>query len=188
MAASLANYLRAMAGKYVQMERGGPEKSQGWVLGVYDDYITLGTSEGAKVHYQLHHIKAISAYLHQNQGNGSAQQMPTFEPDGNHATFRELLASYKGQLVRINQGGPESAVGLVHEVTDDYVVLASGQSGGDGNQQGIKLQELVCYPIFHIRSVSTQLEKKKDEKKDKDGEGGKEEAHSKEAREKAAHK
>lgn len=158
----LRQYLRSLKGKSVRLDRGGPESLQGYLVEVHGDYVTLAV-DGGYVHYPLHHVKSITSYLF--QGNGQAQVAPAAPAEGLPAMFRDLLQSWRGSLVRINQGGPEACVGLLHDVVGDQVLLADS-----------RLQTLILYPIFHIRSVTRDLlERKGQQQGQKQEDRGKEE-------------
>lgn len=128
-------YLLGLQGEWVQLERGGPEACLGWLQSVQADYLTLRYEDGSELHLPLHHIRSVTRV---------PLQVPVLTPpDGPTPppTFRELLAASRGRLVRLYHAGPEMSVGILRDCAEDHLLLEIAQD------------EVVCYSLFHIRSL-----------------------------------
>jgi hypothetical protein len=132
---SLFDYLTGLVGKFVQVERGGPDACQGWLASVQEDYLTIVAATGDALHLPLRHIRSLTPV-----------QPPPNEPcpaafEQQPPTFVDLLLSRIGHLVRLYHAGPEVSVGMLREATPDFLLLED--SAGD----------MVCYLSFHVRSL-----------------------------------
>ncbi|HET7560632.1 MAG TPA: hypothetical protein VFK80_11785 [Limnochordia bacterium] len=149
---NMLSYAQGLRGRYVRLER-GPEAKQGWLLGVRTDYMSLWTDDGDTVHLLTHHIKRMAGSLTVRSYDQSQKNADGTSPldaalaafDEMPETFADLLASMRGQLVRLYPGGPEAVKGVVHEVGDDHVLVLTG------------LDEITCLPIYHLRGISRVL-------------------------------
>jgi spore coat protein B len=135
--AAFRQYLRDLVGKYVQLERSGPEACQGWVFTVGQDYVTLSGFDGSPLHVPLQHIRSVTAFPDLGEDPPRSLIAPEDCPD----TFDELLARYVGRRVRLNHGGPEVSAGTLLAFGDDYLLIEIAP----GCQ--------VCHARFHLRSL-----------------------------------
>ena len=130
-------YLMSFLGKYVKINRGGPESINGKLIAVHADYIVLLTKDGI-VYVNTAHIKSITEGKSSNSYGHTA---------GRHAgyimaySFNDVLRRMQKRFVQINQGGPEKVTGFIAEVGMDTLLLVAGK-------------EVISIPLFHIRTVS----------------------------------
>lgn len=132
---TLFDYLTGLVGKYVQVERGGPDACQGWLAPVQQDYLTLVATTGDALHLPVRHIRSLTPIPPPPDEPCPA----AFEPQP--PTFADLLLSRVGQWVRLYHAGPEVSVGILREATPDFLLLEDSV----GN--------MACYLFFHVRSV-----------------------------------
>jgi hypothetical protein len=133
---ALIGYLQGLQGVFVQLERGGPEACQGWLLSVQSDYLTLRSPEGADLHLPLHHIRSVTPLPPPPEA-----AMPADTGSALPATFAELLREQVGRRVRLYHAGPEVSAGRLEGCAPDHLLLAL-DSG-----------ETVCFTLFHLRSL-----------------------------------
>lgn len=115
----IARFLR----KKVRINRGGPDSIEGVLIDVNEDYLTI-ESKKETIFVASAHIKSITTGAKPIRSN-----------------FIELLQHLKYQRVQINRGGPEKVVGVILDVTDQYVKLKSREG-------------MIHISIFHIRSLT----------------------------------
>ncbi|WP_018661085.1 hypothetical protein [Heyndrickxia acidiproducens] len=128
----------SLLGRNVTIYRGGPESKNGILLDIQDDYVAL-QSEKDVIYYQSRHIQSISE---NSKHNARLQSKLESEMDCRHAQdFLALLESMANHAIQINQGGPESRLGLLLAVGEDYLVLWTKEDGA------------VYYNLQHIKSV-----------------------------------
>jgi spore coat protein B len=136
---ALIGHLRSLVGRLVQVERGGPEACQGWLQAVCADYLTLRSDDGADLYLPLHHIRSVTPA----NVPASAAAGPT---GGQPDTFVGLLQQNQGRRVRLYHAGPEVSVGILQAAASDSLLLE------------VPTGELVCFTLFHIRSLYVPAE------------------------------
>lgn len=133
-------YLNSLVGRVVQVYRGGPDSNVGVLLDVNDDYLALQKQDGEIIYYKTAHIKSIKENS-QIRFNSILKVL-----DSNNLvkapTFNELVGHFKDQTISVNGKGPESRLGTLIDVKDDFLVLYSEQDG------------LMFYKEQHIKSFS----------------------------------
>lgn len=165
-----------MIGKLVKLGRGGPGERKGYIAATRRDYLSLYTTDGQLVHYPLQHLKCCTEVV-EAETDGSAPSMSATEvmtqgmATAFPPTFTELVASHRGKLITVYDHGPESATGFLFDVGADFIQLVTGP------------QDMVYYPLFHIRSLSVPQQKgrqaaAKGENQDADGRNEKADANS----------
>lgn len=141
---SFAGYLTGLQGHFVQVERGGPDACRGWLRSVQSDYLTLWAAGGCELHLPLHHLRSVTPHP------PPAAAPPPAEPPP--ATFAALLAAVAGRRVRLYHAGPEVGAGVLRECAGDHLLLE------------VAPDQVACYALFHVRSL-TVLEQR-------EGDGG----------------
>lgn len=138
------NYLQSLVGKGVQIHRGGPDSNTGKLLDVTEDYVALQKDDGEIIYFKTSHIKSIreNAMIKFNSLLNTDETLFI-----KASKFQEMASQLKEQNVRINGKGPESRVGKLVDVRDDYVIIYTEDDG------------LIFYKDQHIKSLSTPLEK-----------------------------
>jgi len=138
------NYLQSLVGKGVQIHRGGPDSNTGKLLDVTEDYVALQKDDGEIIYFKTSHIKSIreNAMIKFNSLLNTDESLFI-----KASTFQEMASQLKEQNVRINGKGPESRVGKLIDVRDDYVIIYTEDDG------------LIFYRDQHIKSLSTPFEK-----------------------------
>lgn len=134
------DYLSSLVGRAVQIYRGGPDSNNGRLLNVNGDYLALQKDDGEIVYYKTSHIKSV-----RENSMIKFNSLLNIENSGNlikAETFNELAANLKEQTVRINGKGPESKVGKIIEVKEDFILLYTKEDG------------LIFYKEQHIKSLS----------------------------------
>jgi spore coat protein B len=134
------DYLSSLVGRAVQIYRGGPDSNNGRLLNVKGDYLALQKDDGEIVYYKTSHIKSV-----RENSMIKFNSLLNIEDSGNlikAETFNELAANLKEQTVRINGKGPESKVGKIIEVKEDFILLYTKEDG------------LIFYKEQHIKSLS----------------------------------
>lgn len=129
-------YLRQILGRFVQVERGGPEACQGWLYAVQSDYLTLRSECGSDLHLPLHHVRSVTPLplppLHPTEA-AETDALPEY--------FRNLLQRHVGDQVRLYHAGPEVTVGTLRECGQDFLLLE------------ISPDEVAGFTLFHVRSL-----------------------------------
>ena len=138
------NYLQSLVGKGVQIHRGGPDSNTGKLLDVTEDYVALQKDDGEIIYFKTSHIKSIreNAMIKFNSLLNTDESLFI-----KASKFQEMASQLKEQNVRINGKGPESRIGKLIDVRDDYVIIYTEDDG------------LIFYKDQHIKSLSTPLEK-----------------------------
>ncbi|MDX1770584.1 MAG: hypothetical protein R3328_03535 [Planococcaceae bacterium] len=138
------NYLQSLVGKGVQIHRGGPDSNTGKLLDVTEDYVALQKDDGEIIYFKTSHIKSIreNAMIKFNSLLNTDETLFI-----KASKFQEMASQLKEQNVRINGKGPESRIGKLVDVRDDYVIIYTVDDG------------LIFYKDQHIKSLSTPLEK-----------------------------
>ncbi len=138
------NYLQSLVGKGVQIHRGGPDSNTGKLLDVTEDYVALQKDDGEIIYFKTSHIKSIreNAMIKFNSLLNTDESLFI-----KASKFQEMASQLKEKNVRINGKGPESRVGKLVDVRDDYVIIYTVDDG------------LIFYKDQHIKSLSTPLEK-----------------------------
>jgi spore coat protein B len=149
------NFLDALVGEQVKINRGGPNAIFGKLLAVKSDYLVVFTREGV-VYVKTNHIKSITD-LDGSHGTGGSRTGGTGGSRGSRSigskdkdfikadNFRGVLNALNQKFVQVNWGGPEKVVGFLAEVTQDRILVVSDH----------KKVEIF---IAHIQSI--KLEKK----------------------------
>lgn len=136
---ALIRHLRQQVGRFVQVERSGPEACQGWLQAVCADYLTLRSDLGADLHLPLHHIRSVTPL------SVPAAPVP-LDSGGQPETFAHLLQQQVGQRVRLYHAGPEVSVGVLEACEADHLLVA------------LPSGEVACFVLFHIRSLYVPAE------------------------------
>jgi spore coat protein B len=148
-------YLSSLVGRTVQVYKGGPDSNVGHLLDVNGDYLTLQKEDGEIIYYKTSHIKSISENS-KIRFNSASNLYDTDNLFKCH-NFTELAVNLKDQKIRINGKGPESRVGHLIDVNDDFFVIYTEKDG------------LIFYKQQHIKSISQVLaseNQEEDEEKD----------------------
>lgn len=143
--------LHSFVDRVVQIDRGGPESRVGKVLSVEEDHIAVLTEKDGVIYYNTHHIKSLTNNA--KQGYNFELEIPADFDYLKAGKFKEILNGLRHRWVQINRGGPEKLEGVLEEVTDDYIVVVSGE-------------DIVRVSTFHLRNISygVKIEKAKTEK------------------------
>ena len=114
-------YISSLVGRAVQVYKGGPDSNNGILLDVNDDYFTLQKENDDIIYYKTEHIKSIR----ENSQIRFNSILKVYDSNNllKAATFNELVVNFKEQTIRINGNGPESKVGKLIDVKDDFFVL-----------------------------------------------------------------
>lgn len=136
-------YISSLVGRAVQVYKGGPDSNNGILLDVNDDYFTLQKENDDIIYYKTEHIKSIR----ENSQIRFNSILKIYDSNNllKAATFNELVVNFKEQTIRINGNGPESKVGQLIDVKDDFFVLYTEEEG------------LIFYKEQHIKSLSHGL-------------------------------
>jgi spore coat protein B len=139
------SFLESMVGKTLRIYKGGPEAKDGRLLSVADDYLMLDTPEGDILYYSLEHIKTICRDL----GKPSLplkHRRELFEEYLENSDLKEVLQSFKYGIIQVDRGGPESRIGKLLDVGDDFIALQTKEDG------------TLYYQIRHIKSIGDASE------------------------------
>ena len=136
---ALIRHLRKQVGRFVQVERSGPEACQGWLQAVCADYLTLRSDQGTDLYLPLHHIRSVTPLP---IPAGPPAPGTTGQPD----TFVGLLQQQVGRRVRLYHAGPEVSVGVLEACEPDHLLLA------------LPSGEVACFTLFHVRSLYVPAE------------------------------
>ncbi|GMK41088.1 hypothetical protein PCCS19_41440 [Paenibacillus sp. CCS19] len=148
------NFLEALVGEQVKINRGGPNAIFGKLLAVKSDYLVVWTREGV-VYVKKNHIKSITDLdgSHGTHGSrtggrtdgrtGGAKDKDFIKADN----FRGVLKALNQKFVQVNWGGPEKVVGFLAEVTKDHILVVSDH----------KKVEIF---IDHIQSIKKEMKKR----------------------------
>lgn len=136
-------YISSLVGRAVQVYKGGPDSNNGVLLDVNDDYFTLQKEDDDIIYYKTEHIRSIR----ENSQIRFNSILRIYDSNNllKVATFNELAVNFKEQTIRINGNGPESKVGKLIDVKDDFFVLYTEEEG------------LIFYKEQHIKSLSHGL-------------------------------
>ncbi|MEW4024370.1 spore coat protein [Bacillus sp. YAF8] len=133
------NFLHAMEGKVITVYRGGPESKTGRLADIQSDYIALQV-DNKIVYYQWKHVKSVTE-------NTSETLSPVEPAECERADdFQDLISRMTNRTVQLNQGGPESKRGKLHETGDDFLVLETEDDG------------IVYFNADHVKSISAEQE------------------------------
>lgn len=149
-------FLKHSIGKMIQVERGGPDKINGKLVAIGNDFITVETQQDGYIYLQTRHMKSISEPIvdeteaKQNVIVEENHIPPMIEADD----FSQLLNQLKHRLIRINHAGPNVIQGVLIDTGDESITLLH------------QMKELVYFPTYHIRSVSCIFKSQDDNKKD----------------------
>lgn len=146
-----------LIGKRVQLGRGGPDMATGYLMAVKDDYLVVETKKGRVVSFALQHVKSITELPDRSEPEEQEGERPEPLDDGPlswegpedrpakvarlPATFCELLQAHRGKKIKVYEAGPESGVGFVLDCGSNFLQLVTSPD------------EVVYYPMFHIRSM-----------------------------------
>jgi spore coat protein B len=156
--AQFREHVTSLIGKSIRLGRGGPDGTQGVLVAVKLDYLTLLSEDGSLVHYPVHHLRSITELV-----NAEPDEDLDLSGDAIDAlpdTLQQLLQAYTGLKVQVYDHGPENAAGIVFGTGDDFVKLITSPD------------EMVHYPFFHIRSVRLARLPQQNQNKDNDEGGG----------------
>ncbi|MCC9024211.1 spore coat protein [Bacillus nakamurai] len=131
------NFLNSMEGKVITVYRGGPESKTGRLADIKSDYIALQV-DNKIIYYQWKHVKSVTEDT--NNTLSPAEAIECEEADDFHELIRQMIS----RTVQLNQGGPESKKGRLHEAGDDFLVLETEDDG------------IVYFNTDHIKSVSAE--------------------------------
>ncbi|WP_274649367.1 hypothetical protein [Paenibacillus humicola] len=128
------DYLDALVGTLVKINRGGPDSVQGRLVAVHKGYTVLSTSNGT-VYINSYHVKSITQ-VEKKKSRGRKQSHHYIMAD----SFEGVLHKLVKQFAQINWGGPERMDGFIAEVGGDSLLL-------------IVNNEFVRIPLQHIRTI-----------------------------------
>jgi len=145
--------LADVQGKWVKINRGGPDSLTGKVEAVRSDYIVLDTDNG-RTYVADSHIKSISELANKSGGNrskGDANRTRGNQSQGQMgaganaypSTFNGVVQSFDQKFVQINSGGPEMVNGFVAGVDNNNVKLVNNR-------------EVSIIPLSHIRAIKAE--------------------------------
>lgn len=147
------NFLEALVGEQVKINRGGPNSIYGKLLAVKSDYLVVGTSEGV-VYVKRNHIKSITDLdgSHGTGGSGTRTGGTGGRSGGTKAfiqadNFRGVLRALNQKFVQVNWGGPEKVEGFLAEVSNDRILVVSQHKKVD-------------IFIDHIQSIKLEMKKR----------------------------
>jgi spore coat protein B len=158
------NFMSQSVGRIVQLERGGPDKIVGELVGIRDDHLVLRTKEHGVLYCASHHVKSVTEPIvyrletTQSESEEEREQIPAI-PIEEVVSFTELLGKMQGHLVQINHSGPQMLKGVLYRIGPDSVTLV------------YDMKEYIHYSLFHIRSISRIYEFAQNQ--DKQGENDK---------------
>ncbi|MGN7942959.1 hypothetical protein [Virgibacillus sp. 6R] len=134
------SYLLPLIGRKVRVFKGGPESKEGILLNVNADFLTLVTEENEIIYYQTMHSKTIV------EDTRSQSQLSVNKKIKNKAlkdkSFNSLLRQMVTKQVQINRGGPESLIGILVNLHEDFLTLQTENEG------------IIFFQIHHIKSIS----------------------------------
>lgn len=159
-------YLTSLVGRSVQVYKGGPDSNVGHLLEVNGDYLTLQKEDGEIIYYKTSHIKSISENSKVRFNSVPVSNLGGTDTDTDNSTydlikgenFTELAVNLKDQKIRVNGKGPESRVGHLIDVNDEFLVVYTEKDG------------LIFYKQQHIKSISQVIAAVEEEGKEEDGE------------------
>ncbi|TCP59182.1 hypothetical protein EV586_101398 [Tumebacillus sp. BK434] len=150
------SFLNDSVGKWIQVERGGPDKIKGKLLGIKSDFIMVETEKGvAYVHTP--HVKTISEpiVVEQRAENSVQPEVAVTPPVVLESDdFATLIGLLEHKYVQINQGGPNALDGVVLLQREGAVTIVH------------KMEDYVHYPIYHIKSITWIINAPKQEKQE----------------------
>jgi spore coat protein B len=132
---SFLQYLNGLVGRFVQVERGGPEACQGHLQAVHDDYVTLIDEQGAPMYLPTQHIRSVTALPTPDQ------PLAVTPAETNPSTFLELLQSCQDRMVRVYHAGPELCYGKLAGIGSNHLMVEAITG------------EATCFSLWHVRSV-----------------------------------
>lgn len=136
----MKEYLNTLVGKYIKVDRGGPESRSGLLLDVQNNYFALLTREDGVVYYNLQHIKSFTRDPKKDHET-SAIKLPKTFTYFKGESFKDVLSKLVFTWVVINRGGPERVEGVLISVDNTGISL-------------VLKDEVVNVSDFHIRNVS----------------------------------
>ena len=138
--------LEPLIGKVLQIYKGGPESRKGKVVGVGDDYLLIDTEGEGLIYYNTDHIKSVVEDL--NATNSYPNKPEDYYTRYLEVeTLNDLLGELRYEILRVDRGGPESRVGRLLAVGDDYFVMHTKEDG------------LLYYQTHHVKSISVEANK-----------------------------
>ncbi len=143
------SFLSESIGKFVCLERGGPDKLEGILRSIMADCLAVETKDEGVTYVQVQHIKTISEpivteiQLTRNEPTDLyAPVLEKAQPPLLEATdFNDLLQKMSHRLVRVNHGGPNSLQGVLMDIRPDVITILHD------------MKDCVHYPIYHIKSI-----------------------------------
>lgn len=149
-------HLVSLVGRTVQVYKGGPDSNVGHLVDVNGDYLTLQKEDGEIIYYTTSHIKSI---IENSKGRfNSVSNLTDTDNFLRCHNFTELACSLIDHKIRVNGKGPESRVGHLIDVNDEFLVVYTEKDG------------LIFYKQQHIKSISQVLAAVEEEGKEEDGE------------------
>lgn len=153
-------FMSNSVGKLIQVERGGPDKIKGKLLGIKGDHLAVETENGV-VYVHTPHVKTISEpiVVEKQAENAEPAAVPAAPPVVLEADdFTSLIGQMEHKYVKINQGGPNALEGVVLLQREGVVTIVH------------KMKDYVHYPIYHIKTITwianaMKQEEKKDDNK-----------------------
>ncbi|OWP58922.1 spore coat protein [Bacillus velezensis] len=133
------NFLHTMEGKVITVYRGGPESKTGRLADIQSDYIALQV-DNKIVYYQWKHVKSVTENTSETVSPAEAAECEKADD------FQDLISRMTNRTVQLNQGGPESKRGKLHETGDDFLVLETEDDG------------IVYFNADHVKSISAEQE------------------------------
>jgi spore coat protein B len=135
--------LQSLVGKGVRVYKAGPESKRGRLIAVMENYILLEAENDGLVYYNTEHIRSVAEDIQ--------APTPTYNrPDDFYDRYimgegiNDVLNNLKYSLIKVDRGGPESRMGRLLGVGDDFFVLYTKEDG------------IVYYQTQHVKSITVE--------------------------------
>lgn len=147
--------LGLLLGRFIRVDRGGPESRMGKLLAVKGDHVVVYNESDGILYYRTEHIKSLSvasrdfSYLSEETDDDESDIPGYFDVED----FMSVLQNMEYHWVQINRGGPEKLEGVLIEATDEAVTMIVGD-------------EVIKVLPFHIRNISYGMKKNNEQSQD----------------------
>jgi spore coat protein B len=140
--------LQSLTGKAVRVYKAGPESKRGKLIAVMEDYILLEVENEGLVYYNTDHIRSvvddIQAVVPESNRPDDFYDRYLVGENINH-----VLNNLKYSLIKVDRGGPESRMGRLLGVGEDFFVLYTKEDGP------------LYYQTQHVKSITVETVKEK---------------------------
>lgn len=158
------SFMSDLIGKSVRLERGGPDKVEGKLLAIMTDVLAIQTQKEGIVYVNGDHVKTISEsvipeiQIVKSAPVNTCLPVPEEEvpPLVEAQNFRNLLSQLRHKLIRVNQGGPNSLLGVLIDVKPNFESAEMITLLHD-------MKDYVHFPIYHVRSVTWIINQVRDD-------------------------